>query len=401
MTLVELTYHPVSRMKKSAQIELAGITWDHTRGYLPLVATAQRFCELNGDITIHWKKRSLQEFADFPLKNLIEQFDLLVIDHPSIGEAQELGLLVPLEQHLSAEFLTDQAVHTVGKSHGSYSYAGHQFALAIDAATPVAGWRSDLLAKADAQVPRTWEDLLSLARRGLVAIPAVAIDSLMHLFMISNVLGGEPFTTAGEVLPGDTGEHALQLLQELVSLSAPGSLNRNPIATWQMITESESVAYCPFAYGYSNYSRAGYASHILETGPLVSLKGVQLRSTLGGAGLAISAKTKDLDAALAYARFVADAEIQRTIYTASGGQPGHRQAWTDRETNQATNQFFRSTLSTLDDAWVRPRFRGFTTLQHRLSTIVHNYLQNGGEEATVLHHLNATLQSVPRNEALR
>jgi multiple sugar transport system substrate-binding protein len=359
-----------------------------------MVATAQRFAELNPEVTIRWEKRSLQQFADFPLEKLVEQFDLLVIDHPSIGEAAEHNLLTPLDERLSAEFLTDQAINTVGQAHASYFYNDHQYALAIDAAAPIAGWRADLLAKANAQLPHTWEDLLSLARLGLVAIPAIPIDSLMHLFMLSNALGGEPFSNDGEVLPSAVGMKALRLLQELISLAAPGSLQRNPIATWQMLAESDTVAYCPFAYGYSNYSRTGYASHTIQTGPIVSFAGKPLRSTLGGAGLAISRMTKDLAASLAYAEFVASPSIQSTLYTASGGQPGHRRAWTDDETNRLTNEFFRSTLSTLNDAWVRPRFPGFIAFQDEASRIVHNYLKDGGDEASVLRQLNNALQSI-------
>ena len=31
---------------------LTGITWNHTRGYLPLVATAQRFSEMHPEVEI-------------------------------------------------------------------------------------------------------------------------------------------------------------------------------------------------------------------------------------------------------------------------------------------------------------------------------------------------------------
>jgi multiple sugar transport system substrate-binding protein len=389
-------------MKTASHAELTGITWNHTRGYLPMVATAQRFAELNPDVLIRWEKRSLQQFADFPLEQLAEQFDLLVIDHPSIGEAAELDVLIPLEEHLAPEFLSDQAANTVGHSHASYRYNNHQYALAIDAATPIAGWRPDLLAKADAQPPGTWEELLSLARRGLVTIPAIPIDGLMHLFMMSIALGGEPFSTTGEILPTEAGPEALSLLRELLSHAAQGSLERNPIATWQMLAESDTVAYCPFAYGYSNYSRGGYAGHVIQTGPLVSFRGKTLNSVLGGAGLGVSSRTRNLSAALAYTEFVASPGIQKTLYTTSGGQPGHRQAWTDHDTNDLTNQFFVSTLSTLDDAWMRPRFPGFIPFQDRASSIVHSYLKGVGDETTVLQQLNNALQSSQSSlEALR
>ncbi len=51
-------------------IELTGITWNHTRGLLPMLATAQQFEETHPGITIRWEKRSLQAFADAPLSEL-------------------------------------------------------------------------------------------------------------------------------------------------------------------------------------------------------------------------------------------------------------------------------------------------------------------------------------------
>ncbi len=367
---------------------LTGITWNHTRGFLPVVACAQRFSELNPELSIEWQKRSLQAFADAPLAELAARFDLLVIDHPSIGEAAAHGLLLALDGHLPDAFLADQAAKSVGPSHASYFYEGHQYALAIDAATPVAGYRPDTLAPD--RLPRTWEDVLALARRGRVAVPAIAIDSLMHLFMFANALGAEPFTTE-EVIPQAAGVEALQLLRELVQLAAPGSLERNPIRTWQLLAESDTVCYCPFAYGYSNYSRVGYAAHVVQNCAPVSFRGVPLRTTLGGAGLAISASCKRVPEALAFARYVASAEVQRTTYTLAGGQPGQRGAWLDPALNALTHDFFTATLQTLDGAWVRPRFPGFLAFQDRASALVYRYLADGGNEVEVLERMNEAL----------
>lgn len=368
------------------------MTWNHTRGLLPMQATAQRFSELHPGVDILWQKRSLQQFADAPLSDLVSRFDLLVIDHPSVGEAAHEDLLLPLDEQLPVEFLADQAANTVGASHRSYHYEGHQYALAIDAATPIAGWRSDLLSHVDAELPQTWDDLLALARRGLVTVPSIPIDSLMNVFMLANALGAEPFTDPDHVIPSQAaGSEALRLLRELVQQSAPGSLERNPIKTWQLLATSDSVAYCPFAYGYSNYSRNGYATHTLQTGGLIQLNGKRLCSTLGGAGLAISRHCKHPEAAVEYALFVASSETQRTLYAFSGGQPGHRAAWLDRDLNAHTHNFFRNTLSTLDAAWVRPRFPGFIAFQDAASTIVHEYLMHGGSEQSVLEGMDTAL----------
>jgi multiple sugar transport system substrate-binding protein len=364
-----------------------------------MVATAQRFSELHPDVSITWHKRSLQQFADTPLSDLATRFDLMVIDHPSIGEAAQHNLLLPLDRYLSAAFLADQAANSVGGSHASYNYDDHHYALAIDAATPVCGSRPDLLQRANVERPATWEDLLALARRGLVTVPAIPIDSLMNFFMLANALGAEPFTLANEVTAEAVGIHALQLLRELVHLSAAGSLDRDPIRTWQLLADRNTVAYCPFAYGYSNYSRPGYAANILHTGGLVNFKGSPLRSTLGGAGLAISRTCRHAGHALAYAEFVAGPSTQTTLYAYSGGQPGHRAAWLDPALNVATNNFFSSTLATLDGAWVRPRFPGFIAFQDAASNLVHAYLVHGGPESEVLDKMNSALDHAQRKDA--
>src|SRR5215470_8994459 len=109
---------------------LTGITWNHTRGFVPMVATAQRFAETHSGIEILWQKRSLQAFGDQPLEQLAPQFDLLVIDHPFAGYAASNPVLLALDENLPAEFLTDQVANSVGKSYESYVYgpAGHRSA---------------------------------------------------------------------------------------------------------------------------------------------------------------------------------------------------------------------------------------------------------------------------------
>lgn len=370
-------------------VQLRGITWDHTRGLLPMVATAQRYHELHPYVEITWHKRSLQAFGDQPVEVLAEQFDLLVIDHPFVGYAAANPLLVPLETHLGASYLVDQAEHSVGGSHASYSFGGHQWALAIDAATPVSSCRPDLLERHDVESPRTWEDLIVLARCGLVAVPAIPIDSLMNLYMLCVALGQEPFDGA-EFIGDAVGTAALETLRELITLCDPTCLERNPIRTYEAMTQSDEIAYCPFAYGYANYATLGYARSPLRFGGLVSVNSVRLRSTLGGTGLAVSARVSGeaLAAALNYARFVASPEVQRGLYLRSGGQPGHRLAWADDDANLLTQNYFCDTITTLDGAYQRPRYDGYMDFQDHAGDVVHQYLREGGRPQSVLDNLN-------------
>src|SRR5438552_16589967 len=139
-----------------ADIILNGITWGHSRGLTPLLAIAQRYSELYPGVEIRWRKRTLQEFADFPIEKLTADYDLLIIDHPWVGCAAATGCVLPLDNFLTAEYLDDQLENSVGHSHESYCYKGHQWALAIDAATPVSSYRPDLLKANNTPLPKTW-----------------------------------------------------------------------------------------------------------------------------------------------------------------------------------------------------------------------------------------------------
>lgn len=201
-------------------MELKGITWNHSRGYVSVVATAQRFMEKHPGMKITWEKRSLQEFADAPIDRLAEQYDLLVIDHPWAGFAAERHILVNLSEHLPAAYLQDQEVHSVGKSYQSYNFDGFQSALAIDAATPVATYRPDLFAREERALPETWEDLLALAKEKKVAFAGIPINALMEFYMLCVTLGEEPCISEDEVVSEETGTRALEMLRELTSAPA-------------------------------------------------------------------------------------------------------------------------------------------------------------------------------------
>ncbi|MDO9396548.1 MAG: hypothetical protein Q7T71_08395, partial [Herbiconiux sp.] len=45
-------------------------------------------------------------------------------------------------------------------------------------------------------------------------------------------------------------------------------------------------------------------------------------------------------------------------------------AWTDDAVNAASHDFYRSTLATLEDSWVRPRYSGYIPFQSEGSAIV-------------------------------
>ncbi|MCU0771614.1 MAG: extracellular solute-binding protein [Verrucomicrobia bacterium] len=373
-----------------SQIILRGIAWNHTRGFVPMVATAQRFEELNPGVSIQWEKRSLQAFADASMAELAANFDLIVMDHPHTALAATEGLLLPFEDWLPAEFLADQAANSVGASHESYRFDGKQWTLATDAATPIATWRPDLVERYGISLPRTWDAVLELARDGFVSVAAFPIDVLMNSYMFCAALGEAPFTREDGMASDDVLAGALEELRKLVSLCDPACLERNPIRTaeWMTLNDDRRACYCPFAYGYSNYSRPLYARHTLKAGGLVEFAGKRLRSTLGGAGVAVSAHTKHPRACMDYAMFSASPDVQKGVYFESGGQPGYRAAWTNDAVNAASHGFFRDSLQTLDEALLRPKFPGYMKFQDLGTPVAHDAMSGKCKPSAAARELN-------------
>jgi len=371
-----------------AAIVLNGITWGHSRGITPLLAVSQRYNELHPDVEIRWKKRSLQEFADFPIEKLTGEYDLLIIDHPWVGRAAATNSVLPLNKYLPAGYLNDQLTNTVGLSHISYNYIHQQWALAIDAATPAASYRKDLLK----QVPQTWNDVLELAKRGKVAVPAIPIDLLMNFYTFCIAFGNEPFQSDEEVIDEATGILAINTMKQLYSVVDRKMFTCNPIAVAELMSSTNDYWYCPFAYCYSNYSRAGYAEHLLHYTDVVLFNNRKLRTTIGGTGLAVSAFSKHKQTAVDFAAMIASGECQRTMYVQHGGQPGHLSAWTDETANRLTNDFFSQVLPVMENGYMRPRYNGYLHFQDHAGNPLQKCLMNDGDAAVALSEMNTIYQ---------
>lgn len=365
-------------------IQLRGITWDHNRGFTSIVAASQRFHELNPHIEITWDKRSLQAFADEPIGELAKRYDLLIIDHPWTGFAARTGVIIPLDKYLPETFIQNLADNSVGKSHESYCFNDHQWALAIDAATPVGASRPDLIAK----LPKTWDDLVTLAKDGKVAIPGIPQDTLMSFYMVCCTLGEDVCTGKDAVVSEKTGLKALKMLRDLGQYINAECYNMNPIKVYEAMTVGDKYSYSPFAYGYSNYSKRGYSRKLLKFHDMVAINGQKLITTLGGTGLAISNNCTEKEEAARFAEYAASPEIQSTLFFDTGGQPGHRKAWEDTTTNFNSLDFFKDTLPALERAFLRPRYHGHMYFQDNAGEPIRQHMKNGGDAKEVLNTLN-------------
>lgn len=359
---------------------LRGMTWDHSRGYDPLHACAAEWAGRTG-VTIEWDRRSLQDFESFPVEELARRYDLIVIDHPHVGQVTRENCLRPFEGDLS-EF----ASGSVGASFDSYRWEGRQWGLPIDAATQVLAWRPDRLPAA----PSDWIEVLNLAQQGKVAIPMRAPHSLMSLYTLVAQAGSPAAVTGPDLFDVDAASEVIAFLAELMRHVDPVCYSQDPIAVFEDMARADSPIACvPLIYGYVNYAWQGFRPARLAFADIPSRNGRgPVGSALGGTGIAVSAFSPHGDKAEAFARWVAGGAAQCTPFASAGGQPGHAAAWEDDTVNADAGDFYRATRATLEGAWVRPRHDGYMPFQHAASERLSSGLQAGDAPEAIVADIN-------------
>jgi multiple sugar transport system substrate-binding protein len=381
---------------------LSGITWNHSRALPPLAAASQRFHELHPGIRILWEKRSLDDFGHADLAGLSRSYDLLIIDHPILGEAHRDGALIDLLPQLPSEAVAELEADALGPCLESYRYENRLYALPIDASAPAGCFRADLLERNGCQAPATWEQLIELAQRGLVRMPGFPADLFLNLMGMC-VSRGSPLALGDHFFDHDIAMRGLEEIRELASWMPETIYAMNPIAIYEAMSSTDEFAYCPFAYTYSNYSRPGFAANtLLFANPVTLEGGTTLRTVLGGTGIAVSAKCVHAKAAVDFCLFVTGHHCQTHLYGVCGGQPASNSAWHNSLLNRISNDFFDRTLATIQSACVRPRYQGYVALQRAAGIPIVEYLRHQTTATHALQRLDDLYrQSLPKlwNEA--
>lgn len=386
----------------SRPVRLKAIAFDHPRNVLPLKASAEAYRREGASVEVVWEARSLKDFEDYPVDRLAERYDLVIMDHPFVGTAVEKGALVPLDEYLPAGYLADQESNSVGPSYRSYTWGGHQWALAVDAAAQVSAYRADLLEGAGLEVPTTWDEVFGLAdalpdgvRIGLSLNPTHAYCSFLSLCA---GLKGKGFWDEADGLELAVAEEALNLLRRLAGEAHDASFELDPIRFTEFMARGDEVAYAPLLFGYSSYARPGFAPRLVSFTDVPSFREEPEGAVLGGVGLAVSAHSERREEAADYLAYVAGGECQKGLYFESGGQPGHRAAWEDRGVNERSSGFFEDTLRTMDLAYLRPRYAGFPGFQKGAGERIHRFLREGGvgrrETAREVNRLHSEVKAV-------
>ena len=281
-----------------------------------------------------------------------------------------------LKNLLTTHQWNDLEQNCVGASFRSYVFENKLLAIPIDMATPVPGWRQDLIDKNGLQLPATWNDLISMADKKHVIMPGFGADLFLNWLMVLYALDAHPFDGPDTIAEKEKAIEAMSLLKRLAEPMPKEILSWNPIIIAELMTQHDKFAYCPFAYSYGNYCRPSFVQKPLKYGNLIQLNGKPLRSILGGTGISISASCKEIELSLDFSLYCASADVQSNIYTYAGGQSARKEAWHSKNLIAFTGGFFEDSYLSHESALVRPRYNGYVSLQEKAGVTLQQFIKN-------------------------
>lgn len=366
-----------------------GLTWDHPRGYNALAAAAARL-DVNRDaFALTWMKQPLEGFEAHPIADLCARYDLVVLDHPHVGEAVASKCLQPLESLFTADEIAALETDTIGPCLSSYKYEGQHWALPLDAATQVMAYRADLI---DGKPPVTWDEVVALSERVPVALSVAGPHAALSFQSIATAFGEPPAHRDPALFVSEaTGMAVLDVMARLASRSPSSVWALNPIGILGHMAQSRTVALCPLIYGYVNYASPTQPS----TAPISfanaprQAPGGRPGSTLGGTGIGISTRCKPSPELLNHLQWLLSEGAQSVFIPSHDGQPSRRSSWHNVAVNERWNHFYEHTAETLEKAYVRPRFNGAIAFQTRCSQLIRDGLAERRPHRAVLDDIQS------------
>lgn len=359
-----------------------GLTWDHPRGRDALDEAARRANADRPRPLLRWDWQPLEGFESAPIADLAARHDLVVMDHPHVGEAAAEGCLIALEELYEPERIAVWADACVGASFASYRWDGRHWALPLDVAAQVSARRPDRIAAP----PTSWDEIEEIARRQPVALSLGGPHA--YLCLISMAAGQGSIVGGEMMLPDDAALAALARLRRLAERAPAGTGALNPIALLETAAGSGDVALIPLVFGYVTYARPGPGRNVLAySDPPRAPEG--RGGTLGGTGVAFSRRSAPDRELREHVASLLSPETQRDLFPAFGGQPSSRAVWRSDKANAAWGNFYRDTLETAERALLRPRFDGFPAFCTTASSRMREALERGEDEERTLAELRA------------
>ena len=364
-----------------------GLTWDHPRGKNALRAAADRERASGSDLDLRWDDQPLEGFETHPIAELAQRYDLIVLDHPHLGEAITSSALRPMDDVVAPDLIAAWRAQSIGQSFASYEATGRQWAVPLDAATRVAVYKPGLIEAP----PRTWGEVKELAMAAPVAFSLAGPHAFLTFASMYSAITGGHGRSAAELVSGSASAEVLELMRVIGAGSASLFADQNPIAMLEAMRDSDDIAYCPLIYGYVNYS--GEELRFTDV-PAADGSRTQPGSVLGGTGLALSRHCEPTEALIRHIAWLMSDEAQSGFIPQHDGQPSSRAAWLDPVIDHESSRFYSGTLATIESSWIRPRNPGYISFQNSASATVRDVVLRRIDVHTGLTRLRKLARTV-------
>ena len=389
-------------------ITLRGRTWRSAkRGHGGLRAAAASYTRIHPDVRIEWEQLEFDELFLDSRSQFVSgsvDFDLLMIDHPWVGEFAVNGWLVDLDEMLEAGQRADLEDDADPSSLESYRYEGGLWALPVDAACQILAFRPDLVGKAADRLPGDWDSFLALGGschdppdRCAFTHQFGGPNQFLTLLGIAAALGDSPYGEPARGLDPDAGARGLGILRRVWELSLEsqvGSPEQLAHRTFPLMLSEDRAAMCPGVFAYITFYGGGGERRLgIADMPVMPETGKRT-SLLGGMGLAIPSASLHRDAAWDYAWYVMSRKVQGGVYLENGGQPGRVSALTSGYADDACAGFGPVLAKALDGCFIRPTPPGWHRAERVGGDIVMGFLKSEAGEAETLSELDRVIAAI-------
>lgn len=362
-------------------VELRGLAWDHPRATVPFSGELKR-AGSNKSIVVHWSVRSLHEFEMGDLDRWGDDFDVVMIDHPTIGQAIKDGGLLSIDEVLGDEAICRLRASILSKAFECYSYEGSQWAIPIDVSAHVGAYCPQTITAQN--LPVTWSDVLSLGRDGVsIAVPLKGSHAFLSLQAIGRAQGAlSDDRNVDEMQRWILSEESVPAIETLVQLSKMRKfvgLGMDPIGVYELLARGE-VTFSPLIFGYVTYAWRRWSKLPYEVAYCSAPKWTdsgRFGSILGGVGLAVTRNCSSKENVAELLHLLTDLDVEGWCIGARGGQPASVKWWDNPHPVESVRSFYQNTRATVEDAWIRPIGVGYPKLQFVVGSLIEQCLVAG------------------------
>ena len=208
------------------------------------------------DVRVVWDNRPKMMFAYMPLAEMFGKYDLVLFDHPTVGQtADSVPPMACLDDLIDAGWLSGLRTGSIGPTYESYNLQGRQWAAPMDAAAIVALSRPDLVPD-DVAIPKTWDEVPRFVRElerldVHMGLPMNFSDCAANLDTIGYQLVGMDFFSNETGYQVDALKETLALLDSMVRLADRRTLALEPLDAMELMASGANTGTCRWSLAMS------------------------------------------------------------------------------------------------------------------------------------------------------